>query len=92
MSQTALEVFTRDVFLYTTRAGVRDEIDRIVASAMTEQPTVVVSCLPRSPVGFPLATRTTIFDRRVPAWSASDPESICAIAVSIASEAMAECV
>jgi pimeloyl-ACP methyl ester carboxylesterase len=42
MSQTALEVFTRDVFLYTTRAGVRDEIDRIVASAMTEQQQTVV--------------------------------------------------
>jgi hypothetical protein len=42
MSGTALETFTRDVFLYTTRAGVRDEIDRIVASTLTEQPTVVV--------------------------------------------------
>ena len=29
MNQATLEVFTRDVFLYTTRAGVRDEIDRI---------------------------------------------------------------
>ncbi len=42
MNQTALETFTRDVFLYTTREGVRDEINRIVASALTEQPTVVV--------------------------------------------------
>jgi hypothetical protein len=42
MSQAALELFTRDVFLYTTRAGVRDEIDRIVATALTEEPTVVV--------------------------------------------------
>jgi hypothetical protein len=42
MSQAALESFTRDVFLYTTRAGVRDEIDRIVAGALTEEPTVVV--------------------------------------------------
>ena len=42
MGQKTLEIFTRDVFLYTTRAGVRDEIDRIVASKMTEEPTVVV--------------------------------------------------
>ena len=43
MNQKTLETFTRDVFLYTTRAGVRDEIDQIVASKLTEQPTVVVS-------------------------------------------------
>ena len=42
MSRSALEVFTRDVFLYTTRAGVRDEIDRIVAGQLTEEPTVIV--------------------------------------------------
>jgi pimeloyl-ACP methyl ester carboxylesterase len=42
MSQNALELFTRDVFLYTTRAGVREEIDGIVAAALTVQPTVVV--------------------------------------------------
>jgi hypothetical protein len=42
MSQAALETFTRDVFLYTTYAGVRDEIDRIVGAALTEQPAVVI--------------------------------------------------
>jgi pimeloyl-ACP methyl ester carboxylesterase len=42
ISQAALETFTRDVFLYTTRAGVRDEIDRIVRGALTEDPTIVV--------------------------------------------------
>lgn len=42
MGQAALETFTRDVFLYTTRAGVRDEVDAIVAASMTEAPTVVV--------------------------------------------------
>jgi hypothetical protein len=42
MSQAALESFTRDVFLYTTRAGVREEIDHIVAAALTEEPTIVV--------------------------------------------------
>lgn len=41
-NQKALEVFTRDVFLYTTRPGVRDEIDRIVAAKLTDQPTVVI--------------------------------------------------
>jgi hypothetical protein len=42
LNQKTLETFTRDVFLYTTRAGVRDEIDRIVAAKLTEQPTVVI--------------------------------------------------
>ena len=42
MNQTTLELFTRDVFLYTTKAGVRDEIDAVVAAKLTEQPTVVV--------------------------------------------------
>jgi hypothetical protein len=42
MSQNALERFTRDVFVYTTRAGVRDEIDAIVAAALTEQPTGLI--------------------------------------------------
>lgn len=42
MNQKTLEVFTRDVFLYSTRAGVRDEIDRIVAAQLTDEPTVVV--------------------------------------------------
>jgi hypothetical protein len=41
-NQKALEIFTRDVFLYTTRPGVRDEIDRIVAAKLTAQPTVVI--------------------------------------------------
>jgi hypothetical protein len=42
MNQKTLELFTRDVFLYSTRAGVRDEVDAIVAAALTEEPTVVV--------------------------------------------------
>jgi len=42
MSQAALELFTRDVFLYATRQGVRDEINRLVAAVLTEQPTVVI--------------------------------------------------
>jgi hypothetical protein len=43
MNQKTLEVFTRDVFLYTMRPGVRDEIDRIVAAKLTERPTVIVA-------------------------------------------------
>jgi hypothetical protein len=42
MSAHAIETFTRDVFLYTTRAGVRDEINSIVANAISEVPSVVV--------------------------------------------------
>jgi hypothetical protein len=43
MSQSALENFMRDVFLYTFHPGVRDEIDGVVALALTEEPAVVVS-------------------------------------------------
>jgi hypothetical protein len=42
MSQAAIEEFLRDVFLYTTRAGVRDAIDDIVAGSLTDKPTIVV--------------------------------------------------
>ena len=42
MSQRALEVFTRDVFVYTTRADVREAIDLIVSAALSEEPAVVV--------------------------------------------------
>jgi hypothetical protein len=42
MSKQAIELFTRDVFLYVTRSGVQDEIDRIVAKEFTEAPAVVV--------------------------------------------------
>ena len=42
INQKTLEAFTRDVFLYTTRAGVRDEINRIVAAQLSEEPTVIV--------------------------------------------------
>ena len=43
LGQTTLEVFTRDVYIYTTKTAVRDEIDRTVAGALTDQPTVVVA-------------------------------------------------
>jgi len=43
MGAEAIESFTRDVFLYCTRSGVRDEINRIVGQQLTEAPTVVVA-------------------------------------------------
>ena len=43
LSRTALELFTRDVFIYTTRPGVRDAVDAIVRATITEQPTVVIA-------------------------------------------------
>ncbi|VVO68818.1 hypothetical protein PS850_01218 [Pseudomonas fluorescens] len=43
MSQGALERFTRDVFLYVTRAGLRDAIDQIVIDKLSDQPTLIVS-------------------------------------------------
>ncbi len=43
MSANVLERFTRDVYLYSTRSGVKTEINGIVAAALTEsEPTVVV--------------------------------------------------
>jgi hypothetical protein len=41
-SQDSLEVFLRDVYLYTTNSAARDEIDAIVANELTRQPTVIV--------------------------------------------------
>jgi hypothetical protein len=43
MNQQALELFTRDVYLYCTLPGVRDAINRTVASSLTEEPTLVVA-------------------------------------------------
>ena len=43
VNEATLQTFTRDVFLYTRRAGVRDEIDRIVADVLSVNPTVVVA-------------------------------------------------
>ena len=43
LSQSTLETFTRDVFLYTTVPGIQDEIDRIVVAALTVEPSVVVA-------------------------------------------------
>jgi pimeloyl-ACP methyl ester carboxylesterase len=43
LSQAALEQFTRDVYLYTTKSGVRDAIDEIVRAKLTERPTIVVA-------------------------------------------------
>jgi hypothetical protein len=42
LNQTTLEIVTRDVFLYTNRSGIRDEINEIVSRELTTEPTVVV--------------------------------------------------
>ncbi|CAD6516303.1 hypothetical protein [Paraburkholderia metrosideri] len=42
-SQLYLERFMRDVFLYVTRPGVRDAVDKTVRAALSSQPTVIVS-------------------------------------------------
>ncbi len=43
LGEQALETFTRDVFLYTRRSGVRDQVDRLVANSLTEDVSVVVA-------------------------------------------------
>jgi hypothetical protein len=65
MSRKALEVFTRDVFLYTTRPNVREEIDRIVSAALTEEPAVVVGHSLGSVVAYSVL-RTDTRQLRVP--------------------------
>ena len=57
--QRALEAFTRDVFLYCTRPGIRDAIDQIVASMLTEEPTVVVGHSLGSLVAYSVMLRDT---------------------------------
>ena len=42
ITSSVLDEFMRDVYLYTKSAGVRNEINRIVAGKLTEEPTVVV--------------------------------------------------
>lgn len=42
LSEATVETFIRDVFLYTRRAGVRAEVDQIVAQTITLEPTVVI--------------------------------------------------
>ena len=54
-----LETFTRDVFLYTRRAGIRDAIDEIVSRELTDQPTVVVGHSLGSVVAFSVLGRDT---------------------------------
>jgi pimeloyl-ACP methyl ester carboxylesterase len=42
MSDKAIEAIMRDVYLYISRGGVRNQIDRIVKTFLTEEPTIVV--------------------------------------------------
>jgi hypothetical protein len=67
LSAQALETFTRDVFLYTRRAGVRDEVDRIVADSLTDDVTVVVGHSLGSIVAYSVL-RTDRRKLRVPAF------------------------
>jgi hypothetical protein len=43
LSQNALELFTRDVYLYCTLPGIQQAINRIVQKTLTEEPTVIVA-------------------------------------------------
>jgi len=43
INMQSLELFTRDVYLYVTRADVHDAINLAVASKLTEEPTVIVA-------------------------------------------------
>ena len=42
ISQSTIEAVIRDVYLYTTRAGVRDAIDSIIRPFLNETPCVVI--------------------------------------------------
>jgi hypothetical protein len=60
MSDKVLEVFTRDVYLYSTRSGVKTEINRIVADALTDgEPAVVVGHSLGSVVGYSVLREDT---------------------------------
>ena len=59
MNQASLEIFTRDVYLYTTRAGVRDAIDAIVTKELTGRPTVIVAHSLGTVVAYSVLTRDT---------------------------------
>lgn len=43
INMQTLQLFTRDVYLYVTRADVHDAINHTVASALTEEPTMIVA-------------------------------------------------
>jgi hypothetical protein len=42
MSSSTIETFMRDVYLYTNHGGVRNQIDHIVNTLLTEEPTIVI--------------------------------------------------
>jgi hypothetical protein len=43
MSSDTIGTFMRDVYLYTNHAGVRNQVDHIVNSLLTDEPTIVVA-------------------------------------------------
>ena len=89
LNQKSLETFTRDVFLYTTRAGVRDEIDRIVAAKLTDEPTVVIGHSLGTVVAYsvlctrsPRAEGAPLRHRRLAARGPRDPRPVPAPALA----------
>lgn len=80
----ALEIFTRDVFLYLELNAVRQEVDRIVAEALTSQPTVVVGHSLGSVVAYNIL-RTRAADLNVPLYlTVGSPLGIRAIRTRLA--------
>jgi hypothetical protein len=43
LNRKALELFTHDVYLYCTQAGIQDAINHTVAKVLSEEPTVIVA-------------------------------------------------
>ncbi|UWR91709.1 alpha/beta hydrolase [Phaeobacter inhibens] len=64
LSQRAIEVFLRDVFLYVSRPGVQRAIDGIVNAGLDDRPTVVVGHSLGSVVAFNILSQRS--DTRVP--------------------------
>lgn len=64
LSQGAIEIFLRDVFLYVSRPGVQRAIDGIVNAKLDDRPTVVVGHSLGSVVAFNILSQRS--DTRVP--------------------------
>jgi hypothetical protein len=59
ISQSTIESFMRDVYLYTTQPGVQTDIDRIVSASLNEAPCVVVGHSLGSVVAYNVLRRDT---------------------------------
>jgi hypothetical protein len=67
MGRRALEIFTRDVFLYVTKPAVRRQIDRIVFETLGNEPAVVIGHSLGSVVGYSVLNSNTM-RQRVPLY------------------------